>query len=146
MSIRNHRLEAAGQMGDVHSEITGTLYMSAMEVAAKIGQHNAESCKECGQLRYKISQRVTDLMKDCGGEHIASFAKGYYGNRSKYLHEGIMLSESNYTGTSIPQLDPSSPTGCVVQATSPNPNLRDYVGFCMRKVLKTISANVGISG
>src|SRR5208283_3971189 len=86
MSIRNRRLEAAGQMGDAHAEITGALYMSAMEVTAKIGQQKAEVCKECGQLRHKIAQRVTDLMKKCGGEHLARIAKGYYGQRSQYLH------------------------------------------------------------
>ncbi len=146
MSIRNRRLEAAGQMGDAHAEITGALYMSAMEVTAKIGQQKAEVCKECGQLRHKIAQRVTDLMKKCGGEHLARIAKGYYSQRSQYLHEGTMLSPSNYTGTSIPQLDPSSPTGCLMQTASPDPCLRDYVGFCLRKILKEVVAGVGGSG
>jgi hypothetical protein len=140
MSIRNRRLEAAGQVGDAHAEITGALLMSAMEVAAKIGLPKAEACKECGQLRYKISQRVTDLMNKFGGEHLGMISKGYYSQRSQYLHEGTMLSPSNYTGTSIPQLDPSSPSGCLKQTASPDPNLRDYVGFCLRKVLKGIVA------
>ena len=132
INIRNRRLEAAGEVGDAHAEITGALFMSAMEVAAKIGQPKAEACKECGQLRYKISQRVTDVMKKHGGENLARIAKSYYSQRSQYLHEGMMLSPLNYTGTSILQLDPSSPSGCLMQTASPDPNLRDYVGFCMR--------------
>lgn len=138
MRIRNQRLEAAGQVGDAHAEITGALFMSAMEVAAKIGRPKAEACKECGQLKYKISQRVTDLMNKCGGKRLARIAKGYYSQRSQYLHEGTMLSPSNYSGTSIPQLDPSSPTGCLMQTALPDPNLRDYVGYCLRKVLKQV--------
>ena len=138
MIVRDPRLEIAGKMADAHAEISGTLFMSAMEVAARIGVQDPESCGECGQVRYKISQRVTDLMERCGGEHLASVSKDYYSQRSKYLHEGVMLSESNYTGVSIPQLDPSSPTGCLLQTTAPSPNLRDYVGFCLRKVLKEI--------
>lgn len=139
LTIRNHRLESAGQVGDAHAEITGTLFMSAMEVAAKIGMPEAEACKKCGQLKYRISQRVRDLMGRFGGEQLAKIANDYYTQRSQYLHEGTMLSPSNYTGTSIPQLDPSSPTGCLMQTASPNPNLRNYVGFCLRKVLKEIA-------
>ena len=146
MSIRNRRLEAARQMGDAHAEITGVLYMSAMEVAAKIGQPKAEFCKECKQPKYRIARRVKDLMKICGGEHLAGVAEEYYGQRSQYLHEGTMLSSSNYTGTSIPQLDPSSPTGCLMQTALPDPSLRDYVGFCLRKILKNLVACVGGSG
>lgn len=138
LGVRDRRLEAAGQMGDAHAEITSTLFMSAMEVASKIGMSSPESCKECGQLRYKISQRVTDLMQECGGDTLVRVAKGYYAQRSQYLHEGIMLSPMNYTGVSIPQLDPSSPTGCLVQAASPDPNLKDYVGYCLRKTMKAI--------
>lgn len=142
-SIRRHGLQAAGQVGDAHAEITGALFMSAMEVAAKIGLPKAVACKECGQPRYKISQRVTDLMNNFGGEHLAKIAKAYYSQRSQYLHEGAMLSPSNYTGMSIPQLDPSSPTGCLAQVASPDPNLRNYVGFCLRKALKGVVAGSG---
>lgn len=138
IKVRNRRLEAAGQVGDAHAEISGALFMSAMEVAAKIGQPPPEACNDCGQLKYRISRRVTDLMQNCGGDNLSRVAKGYYSQRSQYLHEGTMLSPSNYTGTSIPQLDASSPTGCLMQTASPDPNLRDYVGFCLRKVMKEV--------
>jgi hypothetical protein len=138
VNVRNSRLEAAGQVGAAHAEITGTLYMSALEVASKIGAAEPEPCPQCGQPRYRISQRVTDLMTKHGGPKLGQLAKAYYSDRSKYLHEGIMLSDSSYAGVSIPLLDPSGPTGCRTQTASPSPNLQEYTGFCMRRVLKEI--------
>src|SRR5262249_28590561 len=125
MRIRDRRLEAGGQMGAAHAEITGVLYMSALEVAAKIGAPPPERCAGCGELQYKISRRVTDLLASCGGENLARVAREYYGQRSRYLHEGMLLAAGNYMGTSVPQLDPSSPSGCRMQVASPSLNLRE---------------------
>ena len=141
MWVRDHRLQVAGQMGAAHAEITGTLYMSALEVASKLGAAISENCEKCGQPQYKISRRVTDLMTECGGEYLGRFAKQYYGQRSGYLHEGLMLTSTDYAGVSIPRLDPSSDSGCLMQISSPSLNLLEYAGYCLRKVLKRIVRN-----
>ena len=138
LRVRDRRLEAAGRMGAAHAEITGTLYMSALEVASKIGGPPTGNCASCGQPQYKISQRVADLLTRHGGEQLGKLSEEYYAQRSQYLHEGSMLGTSNYVGTSIPQLDPSSPTGCAVQSVSPSLNLKEYAGFCLRKVSKQL--------
>jgi len=138
LTVRYSRLEAAGQLGAAHAEITGTLYMSALEIASKIGGPEPTACPKCGQQQFKISQRVTDLMTRCGGENLGRFAEGYYNQRSQYLHEGVMLSDLSYAGISIPLLDPSSTSGCRAQGASPSRNLREYVGFAMRRVLKEV--------
>jgi hypothetical protein len=128
-------------MGAAHAEITGSLYMSALEVAAKIGCPDPSSCSACGQPQYKISQRVVDLMTRCGGPHLGRIGKEYYGRRSKYLHEGLTLSSADYAGGSIPQLDPSSPTGCRSQVVTPCPNLKEYAGLCLRRMLREVVAS-----
>lgn len=136
--VRDPRLHLASRLGAAHAEITGTLYMSALEVASLIGAPGPEKCKECGLDRFKITERVTKLMSDCGGGHFKRIAKEFYGQRSQYLHEGVMLASSDYSGVSMPLLDPSSPNLCRVQVSAPSLNLLEYSGYCLRKVLKRV--------
>lgn len=140
IEVRDSRLEAAGQMSAAHAEITATLYMSAIEVASLVNSPPQQTCSSCGQPQYKISQRVTQLVRRYAGEHVARIVKEYYGQRSKYLHDGRMIAASDYVGSSIPQLDPSSSSGCKVQVSGPDPSLCDFVGLCLRAVLKEIMA------
>lgn len=140
MRTRDRRLDHAREVGAAHAEITTVLYVSALEVASLIGSMPPESCNECGQPRYKISERVRTLAGEMAGESVQRYMGGYYPSRSKFLHEGFLLSREDYVGTSMPRLDPSSPTGCVTQIASPDLNLREYTGQILRKVGKELLA------
>jgi len=140
---RDERLSMASKMGASHIEIATVFYISALEIASSISISIEEpkNCSECGQKVYSISRRVTDMVKKYLNDDLAKEFKSYYGKRSKYLHTGELLYNYSYIGTSIPQLDPSDPTGCHVNFGIPLLNLREYTSFCLRKVLQSLVAD-----
>lgn len=135
---RDERLTMAAKMGATHMEIASVLYLSALEVVSSIGIEESKNCPQCNQKVYSIGSRVVNMVEKYHSSHLGKEFRGYYSKRSKYLHAGELLSNYSYTGTTIPQLDPSDPTGCEVHSGIPLPNLREYTSFCLRKVLQSL--------
>jgi len=119
---------------DSSVELAVVLYVSALEVASTVYPFEGTICKECGQDIFSIRRRVKDLTRKHINHHIERFIDEYYSTRSKYLHVGILTSDYNYRGASIPLLDPGSTTGCRTQIAYPPFNLREYVAYILRKV------------
>ncbi len=115
----------------VLNEVATVLLVSALEVATNLYPFERSHCSVCGQPIYKIRQRVLDLVKRFA-EPYKPLVDQFYSQRSKYLHEGILSSEANYVGVSIPLLDSASLSGCKMQASIPPYVLSDMVGFVLR--------------
>jgi hypothetical protein len=109
------------------------MYISALEVASSIEGVSAKKCECCGQPIYSISKRVRTYVQQNLGTNVSDgYIKPLYNTRSKYLHEGLTISENNYTGSTIPQLDSDMDHGVSYQI-SPSPiNLREYTSYCLR--------------
>jgi hypothetical protein len=123
--------------GDSTLDVIPVLYMTTMEVISTIDIGKYETCSECGQAMYKITDRVSTLAAELfEAEHMKKLFKQFYSSRSKSLHMGISLTTQTYAGTSIPQLDLDDPSGCQLQSTYSSLNMREYVSYCMRKVLQ----------
>lgn len=117
-------------------EMATVSYISALEVLSTIVYDStAERCSKCGQYIYSISSKVKGLLDKYLPEHIAKQIHKYYNSRSKFLHEGKLLTHT-YTGTTIPQLDCNHESDCVVPHEILLINLREYVSFCIRGVIK----------
>jgi hypothetical protein len=131
------RIVAAAQFGSRSQELAIVLYMSAIEVVSLIEAEAPKSCPNCGQGMHRVSARVVDLVHRLmpGVEHEFKYL---YGKRSKYLHEGLILTDDSYTGITIPTLDPNSESG-VSQRTVPVINMREWVGYMLRQILKTLA-------
>ena len=84
-------------------------YLSAIETAS-IPEGNPETCPTCGNVAYKISNRVMNFMAKYLNKELGSLFKGFYAMRSQFLHSGKLSSES-YQITSRPFLDPSTGSG-----------------------------------
>lgn len=84
-------------------------YLSAIETAS-ILEGNPETCPICGNVAYKISNRVMNFMAKYLNKELGSLFKGFYAMRSQFLHSGKLSSES-YQITSRPFLDPSTGSG-----------------------------------
>ncbi len=136
---RDSRLSSACQMGSTHNEIATVLYMSALEVAANIGIAPVKTCEKCDQPVYSIRKRVVDMASRYLPTHIVKeFITDNYDKRSKYLHTGILLTDQTYRGKAIPQLDKSNPSGCKVINQVPLLNVREFTGYCLRKILQSL--------
>lgn len=85
-------------------DVTNALFVSALE-AITLPASDPSVCASCGQLTYRISQRVIDAAVRHLGPGVARFFKDYYSRRSKYLHTGSVRYRQPSTGNLIPQLD-----------------------------------------
>jgi len=110
------------------------LYVSALEACSGLFETKTSSCGSCGQRMYSIRQRVLDLVAKHLPSNIVKFVDEHYASRSKYLHAGHCSSSNSYFGTSIPQLDPNSTSGCIQQASPLPINLRDYISYILRQI------------
>lgn len=133
---RDKRLLNAREVSTNILEIATVSYISALEVLSTIVCNSkAERCEKCGQLTYGISSRVKNMLYKYFDEPVAKQIHGYYNSRSKFLHEGKLLTYP-YIGVSIPQLDCNSISGCKVNSEIPLINLREFTSYCIRKVIK----------
>lgn len=108
-----------------------------METVSLINAPRPQRCPECSQPIFKISERVATVASELlESEPMANIFKDYYSLRSKAVHTGMPFSSQNYTGMSIPLLDPSQTNGCQSRSNPPSINLLEWVGFCLRKVLR----------
>ena len=127
-------LKSATARERVLNDIAIVLFMSALEVGTELYPFEPSHCDACGQPIYAIRQRVLDLARKFTNAQIVQFIDAFYSQRSKFLHAGFLSTDANYVGTSIPQLDPSSSTGCRMQVSIPPIVLGERVGFILRKV------------
>ncbi|MDM5040955.1 hypothetical protein PV770_25935 [Bacillus sp. OR-18] len=132
---RHEDLELAASMGDSHTEIATTLYLSALEVIT-LYNFKQENCETCSQPKFKIKQRVKEFITEHLNEFVAKQIGNYYDKRSFYLHRGSMLTRDMPTGSSIPLLDKNDKTGCVDPVKVSLNNLREFTSYCMRKFYK----------
>jgi hypothetical protein len=119
---------------DSNTELASVLYVSALEVAATMDVHDNTKCEKCGQTIYSIRQRVLNLTKTYANG-LEPFIDDYYAMRSKYLHAGMLFSDLSYAGVSIPLLDTTSENGFRLQSPIMPINLREYIGYILRKIL-----------
>lgn len=90
-------------------------YMSALEILT-LQDVEPIKCEQCGQLRYSITRRVEDLVFDVShSKRMSNLIRELYDYRSKFVHEGEMLSENNYLGTSIPLMNKGYGNGIIQQ-------------------------------
>lgn len=128
--VRNEELAGiAAGLPEPYSEQAIVAYMSALEIIT-LGDKEPEICKCCGQMRYSIARRVKDLA-NAAIEGWGDFVKGYYGDRSKYVHTGLLLSSNSYIGRSVPLMSEGSRTGMIVQIGRVGDCLRDMVKYCI---------------
>lgn len=113
-------------------ELTNVLYVSSLEVATELYPAESSICSECGQKNYSIRKRLKELTRTHINEFIEEHIDNYYAIRSKYLHVGILSSSLGLVGASIPQLDPSSESGC--RRMPPATNLGEFVSYILRSV------------
>lgn len=95
-------------------EIAHSIYMSCLEVMSK---GKGERCEICGQEKFKISQRISDLIYELSkSEELRKFIKNEYGKRSRFLHLGSYFSSNSLvTDKYIPQLGGDSEHGHILQ-------------------------------
>lgn len=132
---RHEDLELAANMGDSHTEIATTLYLSALEVIT-LNDFQEEKCETCNQPKFNIKQRVKKFVTENLNEHVAKLLSDYYDKRSFYLHRGSMLTQDMPTNSSIPLLDKNDKTGCVDPVKVSLNNLREFTSYCLRKFYK----------
>lgn len=124
-------------------QVAEVLLVSALEAATNLTPVEDATCATCGQKVYSIRKRVNDLAKKYTNELICDFIDDYYHRRSRFLHVGTLAANRSYAGTSIPLLDPSSPSGCRQQIAHPPSNLAEYVGFTLRQAFRSeVAGNI----
>ena len=114
-------------------------YMSAMEVIT-LNDKEPEKCEHCGQMKYSIVRRVTDLAEKIS-EGLGVIVKCYYGDRSGYVHNGFLLSSNSYLGRSIPvmSISKNSREGMIKQVSAVPNKLKEMVKEC----IEWHKANIG---
>ncbi|PRA04809.1 MULTISPECIES: hypothetical protein [unclassified Paenibacillus] len=118
-----------------NEEVAAVLYMSALEVASNSIKEKPKKCELCGNPIYSISSRVIKYVQGFEADDYA--VKNFYNDRSIYLHTGGFFSDQSYIGTTIPQLDPSNPSGCKNHIPMKNLlSISDVVSFCLRQQLQ----------
>jgi hypothetical protein len=134
------RFKSAVRFSRRAEEIATVLYMSTLEAATKVDFNSSEKCSKCGQMRYESSARVRDYVKKyvISDESSLKIFTSYYTKRSDYLHKGIVIRDHSYTGTPIPQLDPSSSSGVSQRTSVDVSSLRKWIGYMLRQQLKSM--------
>lgn len=131
-ALRNEEFSGiATGLPEPYAELAIVNYMSALEVIT-LNDKEPVSCRCCGQMKYSIARRVTDLAeKTFNG--FDGFVKDYYGDRSKYVHTGALLSSNSYVGKSIPLMSTckNSKTGMITQVGRVLPELKEMVKACI---------------
>lgn len=129
-AVRNEEMaDIMAGLPEPFVELAITNYMSALEVIT-LNDKEPETCECCGQTKYSIARRVSDLMEQAvhNGKDIA---KKYYGNRSKFLHAGILLSSNSYSKCSIPLMSKNTYTGLLDQLSILDPCIKETVKECI---------------
>jgi len=118
-----------------------TFYLSSLEVIS-FEKASSTTCPECNQVQYKISQRVTDFIKEYLSDDLSKVFKKLYNFRSKFLHTGESSSANLNTHTR-PMLDTSTATGAKdfgfvtvsingITNGMYTTNIKEWTSFCFR--------------
>lgn len=125
-------------------EIATVLYLYSIEVASTIDFNNHKRGESCRQEQFKISSRIVEYVNKYLGlsrnHSLSKDFKTFYAKRSKYLHSGILLGSLSLGYTEIPILDPSSDSGASQYTSICVLNLREWIGYMLRKQLKTLES------
>ncbi|EQB9041937.1 hypothetical protein ACYVOV_003641, partial [Vibrio cholerae] len=136
------RFRVAREIQKTATENASILYMSALEVISLVGADPAVKCQECKQERYSISARVQQYLKNNGAEALVKTIRDYYNLRSRYLHQGQLIKNHAYTGTTIPILDMDTQSHlnefCQISVL----NLREWCAHLLRQSLETTSSDM----
>lgn len=138
--IRNEEMSSISTgLPEPYAEQAIVNYMSSLEVIT-LNDKEPQQCKCCGQLKYSIAKRVTDLANRTF-PGLGVFVKEYYGERSKYVHAGSLLSTNNYIGRSFPLMstNKNSRTVMIKQIARVPNELKEMVKSC----IEWHEANVG---
>lgn len=121
---------------NVHEDLIVSQIMSSIEVITEINSYPIEQCKECGQLKFSIRNRVLDLIEHEMADHMRIIFSDFYETRSKYLHAGRIRSTRVYTGVCLPQISDNTKSGCLDYPTKFELNLIEWVGWLLRKIMR----------
>ncbi|MBD1571600.1 hypothetical protein [Aliivibrio sp. S10_S31] len=124
------------------TENASVLYISALEVISLIGAESAERCRECKQDRYSISARVQQYLKNNGCGSLVKTIKDYYNLRSRYLHQGQLIKNNTYTGTTVPVLDLNTQSHLNEYSQISVLNLREWCAYLLRQSLETAPSDM----
>ena len=128
--VRNEELSGiVTGLPEPYAEQAIVAYMSALEIIT-LGDKEPETCNCCGQMRYSVARRVTDLA-NAAIEDLGEFVKRYYGDRSRYVHTGLLLSSNSYMGRSVPLMSNGSKKGMIEQVGRVGDSLKDMVKYCI---------------
>lgn len=117
-------------------DIINTIAVSSLEAISMLEDSDTETCSACGQTKYKISQRISDLMGKYLGEYWAKDMKNrLYPNRSKFLHEGRALTTSFPTQTCYPLINPYEPNKMLYHNSYIDYTLVDFCCYIIRWVI-----------
>jgi hypothetical protein len=128
-------LETAFKLGNSHTEIASTLYMSALEVVTLIG-FKEDKCDSCGQPIFSIMSRVRDLASNYLNPVAANSFSDYYNKRSEYLHTGSILTNPTPSFSSVPLLDKEDNTGTNFPVKIIVDYLREDTSYILRQFYK----------
>ncbi|MFC5714379.1 hypothetical protein ACFPU1_16660 [Thalassorhabdus alkalitolerans] len=138
---KNKDLETAFRLGNSHTEIASTLYMSALEVVTLIG-FKEDKCDSCGQTKFSIMRRVKELASKYLNPVAADSLSDYYNKRSEYLHKGSILTNPTPSFSSVPLLDKDDNTGTNFPVKVMVDHLREDTSYILRNFYKEHFANI----
>lgn len=141
-----HQALRLTEHGSQFDDAINTLLVSALE-AISAADHEPGQCKECGQPRYAIRQRVRDLARRHLGAYVETLVEQAYRLRSSFLHAGVVRGKRPLVRRIQPLLDPASPTGCLtLRLPGDTKNLTEFTSFIIRDICAGVSGREGVSG
>ncbi|GGW99951.1 HEPN domain-containing protein [Salegentibacter mishustinae] len=112
-------------------EYASIKYMTALEIIS-IEDIEPERCNNCGQQKFSIAKRVKKLVSDAtGNQEAVKLINKYYSIRSRFVHNGDLLSSRNYNGSSLPLLSVNGSDGVIQQTPLINQFLKVLVKDCI---------------
>lgn len=118
------------------SNAVNSLMVSALEPLAVLEGVQPERCPACGNMKYSVVSNIKNLVEKYSNETFANFiCKVFYGQWSKFFHEGRLLTAERKIDVCWPQINIKEQTGMYQVQNTVNTNLSDWVGWLVRKVI-----------
>lgn len=118
------------------SNAVNSLMVSALEPLAVLEGVQPERCPACGNMKYSVVSNIKNLVEKYSNETFANFiCKEFYGQRSKFFHEGRLVTAERKIDVCWPQIDIKEQTEMYQVQNTVNTNLSDWVGWIVRKVI-----------
>lgn len=126
-----------------YTDIVNTVMISILEPLSNIGSKKPETCPACGNLKYKISQKIRDLCKRYTNEYLVKEITNIeYGLRSSFLHEGNARTNEFYCGVSVPLIDTLNQNRISDVTSYTRYNLFDWSTYIFRMVVHDLLNNI----